>query len=90
MKGDRVAVVAPTEWEAVQASWALAKNTKWTEWKGLPGKDKLFQSLREESDWKAVPVAKSRKSKGDVAAGAQASRKTLVATYELPYWKHAP
>jgi nicotinate dehydrogenase subunit B len=90
VKGDLVAVVAPTEWEAVQASWSLAKSTKWSEWKGLPGKDKIYQSLREESDWKAAPVAKSRKSKGDVATGAQASKKTLVATYELPYWKHAP
>ena len=90
VKGDLVAVVAPTEWEAVQASWSLAKSTKWSEWKGLPGKDKLFQSLRQESDWKAAPVAKSRKSRGDVVAGAQGSRKTLVATYELPYWKHAP
>ena len=64
VKGDMVAVAAPTEWEAVQASWSLAKSTKWSEWKGLPGKDKIYSSLREESDWKAAPVTKSRGGEG--------------------------
>ena len=34
-------------------------------------------------------MQKSRKSKGDVTAGAQGAKK-LTATYQLPYWKHAP
>ncbi|WP_263408960.1 xanthine dehydrogenase family protein molybdopterin-binding subunit [Terriglobus tenax] len=90
VKGDMVAVVAPTEWEAVQASWQVAGNTKWSEWKGLPGKAKLFDHLRQNADWKTAPVQKSRKSKGNIAAGFQGVAKTLEATYQLPYWKHAP
>ena len=46
VKGDLVAVVAPTEWEAVLASWQVAGATKWTEWKGLPGQG---QGLRLSS-----------------------------------------
>jgi CO/xanthine dehydrogenase Mo-binding subunit len=90
VKGDLVAVVAPTEWEAVTASWQVAGATKWTEWKGLPGKDKAYDYLRNESDWKTAPVAKGRKNKGDAAAAMKASPKKLEATYRLPYWKHAP
>src|ERR1700761_9194883 len=57
VKGDLVAVVAPTEWEAVQASWQVASATKWTEWKGLPGKEKVYDHLRNQTDWKIAPVA---------------------------------
>jgi len=90
VKGDLVAVVAPTEWEAIQASGQVAGATKWTEWKGLPGKEKLYQHLRNEADWNATPVQKSRKSTGDVASGMKSAAKVLNATYELPYMKHAP
>jgi nicotinate dehydrogenase subunit B len=90
VKGDLVAVVAPTEWEAVQASWQVAGGTKWTEWKGLPGKDKVYEHLRNESDWKTAPVARGRKNKGNTASVMEASSKKLEATYRLPYWKHAP
>ncbi len=90
VKGDLVAVVGPTEWEAIQASYQVAKDTKWTPWKGLPGNAKLFQHLRQDADWKAVPVNKSRESRGDVPAGMQSATKVLTATYELPYMKHAP
>ena len=90
VKGDLVAVVAPTEWEAVLASWQVAGTTKWTEWKGLPGKDKAYDYLRNESDWKAAPVARGRQNKGDASAAMKASPKKLEATYRLPYWKHAP
>jgi len=90
VKGDLVAVVAPTEWEAVQASQQVASATKWTEWKGLPGTDKVYDHLRNECDWKAAPVAKGRKNKGDTAAVVLASPRKLEATYRLPYWKHAP
>ena len=90
VKGNLVGVVAPTEWEAIQASYQVAKATKWSDWKGLPGKDNLFASLRNDSDWKAAPVQKSRKSKGDVTAGARGATNKLAVTYQLPYWKHAP
>ena len=41
VKGNLVGVVAPTEWEAIQAAQQVANDTKWTEWKGLPGTAKL-------------------------------------------------
>jgi CO/xanthine dehydrogenase Mo-binding subunit len=90
VKGDLVAVVAPTQWEAVQASWQVAAATKWTEWKGLPGKEKVYEHLRNDSDWKAAPVAAGRKNKGTTAPALKKSSKKLEATYRLPYWKHAP
>ncbi len=90
VKGNLVGVVAPTEWEAIQATEQVAGATKWTEWKGLPGNAKLYQHLREEADWKTAPVAKGRANKGDVEPALASSHKTLAATYQLSYMKHAP
>ena len=90
VKGDLVAVVAPTEYEAVQAAWQVAKDTKWSDWKGLPGNAKLYQYLRHEADWKSARVAKSQKSGGDVPAGMAGAAKKMAVSYELPYMKHAP
>src|SRR5437667_116536 len=59
VKGNLVGVVAPTEWEAIQASQQVAGATKWTEWKGLPGNAKLYEHLRREADWTSAPVTKS-------------------------------
>src|SRR5579863_10165228 len=58
VKGNLVGVVAPSEWEAIQAAEQVASATKWTEWKGLPGNAKLYQHLREEADWTSAPVEK--------------------------------
>src|SRR5271169_4579414 len=90
VKGNLVGVVAPTEWEAIQAAEQVAGVTKWTEWKGLPGNAKLYQHLREESDWTTAPVEKSKDSKGDVGPALASAHKKLSATYQLSYMKHAP
>ncbi len=90
VKGNLVGVVAPTEWEAIQAADQVAGATKWTDWKGLPGNAKLYQHLREEADWTTAPVEKSRDSKGDVGPALAAAHKKLSATYQLSYMKHAP
>jgi len=90
VKGNLVGVIAPTEWEAIRAAQQVAAVTKWTEWKGLPGDANLFTHLREASDWKATPIMKSDKSRGDVASVLAGAAKTLKATYELPFMKHAP
>src|SRR5262249_42935996 len=58
VKGNLVGVIASTEWEAIQASQQVASTTKWTEWKGLPGNEKLYESLRKESDWSSAQVTK--------------------------------
>jgi nicotinate dehydrogenase subunit B len=90
VKGNLVGVVAPTEWEAIKASQAVAADTKWTEWKGLPGHTRLHTWLREKADWKSTQVSKSDKNKGDAGAALQSAATTFTASYELPYMKHAP
>ncbi len=90
VKGNLVGVVAPSEWEAIQAAEQVAGSTKWTEWKGLPGNAKLYQHLREEADWTTAPVENSKANKGDVGSVLASAHKKLAATYQLSYMKHAP
>jgi CO/xanthine dehydrogenase Mo-binding subunit len=90
VKGNLVGVVAPTEWEAIRAAQQVAGATKWNDWKGLPGHERLFDYLKRDADWKTTPVTKSEKSKGDVAPAMAAAAKKLSATYQLPYMKHSP
>src|SRR5215472_1184956 len=90
VKGNLVGVVAPTEWEAIQAADQVASATKWTEWKGLPGNAKLYDHLREKADWISTPVQKSDASKGDVNPALASSHKKHSATYQSSYMKHAP
>jgi CO/xanthine dehydrogenase Mo-binding subunit len=90
VKGNLVGVAAPTEWEAIQAADQVAGATKWTEWKGLPGNAKLYQHLREESDWKAAAVAKGSTNTGSAETVLASAKKKLSATYQLSYMKHAP
>ncbi|HTQ61861.1 MAG TPA: molybdopterin cofactor-binding domain-containing protein [Candidatus Solibacter sp.] len=90
VKGNLVGVVAPTEWEAIQASQQVADGTKWTEWKGLPGSAKLYEYLRKEADWATAPVTKSGAIKGDVSPALASAHKKFSATYEFSYMKHAP
>jgi nicotinate dehydrogenase subunit B len=90
VKGNLVGVLAPSEWEAIGAAQQVAANTKWTEWKGLPGSVNLHKWLREEADWKKTPVSSSDKNKGSITPALSNAAKKLSASYELPYMKHAP
>ncbi len=90
VKGNLVGVVAPTEWEAIQAALQVSGDTKWTDWKGLPGSAKLYEYLKNEADWKSTPVMKSGATKGDVGPALASAQKKLSATYQLSYMKHAP
>jgi CO/xanthine dehydrogenase Mo-binding subunit len=90
VKGNLVGVVAPTEWEAIRASQAVAAGTKWKDWKGLPGHTRLFDYLKRDADWKTTKVTQSEKSKGDAPRALAGAAKKLTATYQLPYMKHAP
>jgi len=90
VKGNLVGVVAPTEWEAIQAARQVAAATKWSEWKGLPGQANLFRYFRQDADWKSVPVSRSGKSAGNVSTAMAGAAKKHAATYEMPYMKHAP
>ena len=90
VKGNLVGVVAPTEWEAIQAAQQVAKDTKWTDWKGLPGNAKLYEYLRKEADWTTAPVRRATRPKVTRAAALASAHKKLSATYQFPYMKHAP
>jgi len=90
VKGNLVGVVATTEWEAIRAAQQVAGDTRWSEWRGLPGHANLFAHLRKEADWHSTPISKSDKSKGDVAPVLAGASKKLAASYELPFMKHAP
>ena len=90
VKGNLVGVVAPTEWEAIQAAEQVAASTKWTEWKGLPGNSRFFQHLREQADWKSAPIAKGEANKGEAGPVLASARKKHSATYQLSFMKHAP
>jgi len=87
VKKNLVAVVAPTEWEAVSASLVVAASTKWTEWAGLPTSAKLSETLRNYK-WE-----KPSEAKGDLeqtTSALNAATKKVSATYEQPFVKHAP
>jgi CO/xanthine dehydrogenase Mo-binding subunit len=86
--GNLVAVASESEWEAIQAAQAVAEGTRWSDWSGLPGSDKLAAHLRETADWTTFPVRKGRFNKADVASAASA--KVLEASYDVPFHKHAP
>jgi len=86
-KGNLVAAVSPDEWEAIGAARAVASSTKWTDWSGLPGNENFTKTLRAHN-WGAPSQSKGKAT--DVNAAMAAATKTISATYELPYVRHAP
>src|SRR5580700_1696999 len=86
-KANLVAVVSPNEWEAIRAAQAVAASTKWTEWSGLPGSENLTKALREHK-WGAPD--QTRGNAADVTTALANAPKTIAASYEQPYVKHAP
>src|SRR5271156_1902749 len=86
-KQNLVAVLSTDEWEAVSAARAVASTTKWTEWSGLPGSEHLTQALR---DYKWGAPSESNGNEADVNAALAKASRTVSATYEQPYMKHAP
>jgi len=86
-KGNLVAVVSPDEWEAIAAARSVAASAKWTEWTGLPGSENLTKALREFK-WGAPSESKGKAA--DVIAALANASKTISASYEQPYVRHAP
>jgi nicotinate dehydrogenase subunit B len=86
-KGNLVAVVSPNEWEAIGAARSVAAATKWSEWAGLEGSDNLTKAIRA---YKWGSPAQSKGQARDVTAALASAPKTISATYELPYVRHAP
>jgi len=90
VKGNLLGVVSALEWESIGAADQVASGTKWSDWKGLPGNAKLYEHLREKSDWTSAPVGKGELNKGDAGPALASAHKKLVATYHVPCMKHAP
>lgn len=82
-KGNFLAVVATTEWSAVQAARAL--QPKWSDWAGLPPHDGMVAA------WRGMKVVKTepRPSRGDIDAGFAQAAKTLKASYDFNIQSHA-
>jgi len=85
-KSNLVAVVSPNEWEAINAAQAVTADTKWTDWSGLPGSEKLTQALRQEK-W-GHPESKGNASA--VATALAGASRTITSAYEQAYVRHAP
>jgi nicotinate dehydrogenase subunit B len=86
-KNNLVAVVSPNEWEAASAVRSVAASTNWTDWAGLEGSENLYKTLRAQK-WGAANETKGEQEKTKAAMASAA--KTVSATYELPYVRHAP
>ena len=85
-KGNLLAVVSPDEYEAVRAAAALATTTRWTEWAGLPGSDKVTKAFRACKWEKPSEKGNTEQTKSALAS----ARRTISATYEQGYTRHAP
>jgi CO/xanthine dehydrogenase Mo-binding subunit len=83
-KGNLVAVVAPTEWEAITAARLL--KVTWTDWAGLPGNGNTASAMRKATNVRATVAKKT----GDLAAAQAAAAKKVSASYETPFEYHAP
>jgi CO/xanthine dehydrogenase Mo-binding subunit len=88
-RGSLVGVVAETEWEAIRAAEALAQNTEWRDWNGLPGSDSLIAAM-VEMDWSDGPTSTTSPDQEAMEAAFSSAPTKLSATYALPYYKHAP
>jgi CO/xanthine dehydrogenase Mo-binding subunit len=87
-KSNLLAVVSANEWEAINAAQSVAATTKWTDWAGLPGSDNLTATLRKH-EW--GPASETKGDSSAVhAALSHTGTKTLTASYEQPYVRHAP
>jgi nicotinate dehydrogenase subunit B len=81
-KGNFLAVVATKEWAAVRAANAI--NATWSEWAGLPDKDKLWEYVRNTKINKDEELQKA----GDSAQALQSGAKKLSATYNFAIHTH--
>jgi CO/xanthine dehydrogenase Mo-binding subunit len=87
-KHNLLAAVDPQEYVAIEAAALLGRGSKWTTWSGLPGSGNLFGALRH-ADWTTTPVQYGA-NVGNPSSALAGAAKTLAATYEYPFEKHAP
>ncbi|TAM12545.1 MAG: xanthine dehydrogenase family protein molybdopterin-binding subunit [Nevskiaceae bacterium] len=82
VKGDFVGVVARTEWGAIKAMRAV--KCVWSDWRGLPPMDTIYDHTRHAPQVKTEVV----KTEGDVSISLADAAKVLKATYEFPVQTH--
>ena len=82
-KGNFLGVVAPNEYDAIQAAAQL--KVKWSQSDTLPGSGNLYEAIRATPSRDAV-VQKI----GDVDTALKSAAKVLTATYEVPFQMHGP
>jgi len=81
-QGNFLAVVAETEWAAIQASHAL--KAEWSKWDGLPDKTELWEYVRSTK----INHSDVLQSVGNTADASQAAPKKLSATYDFAIHTH--
>jgi CO/xanthine dehydrogenase Mo-binding subunit len=91
--GDFLGVVAETEWAAIKAAEKLgsvldpegprAGQAKWSDWKGLPQQDKIWNTVRN-----ATGGNTSVASKGSAEMVLATAKRTIKATYRTPFQMH--
>jgi nicotinate dehydrogenase subunit B len=81
-EGNFVAVVARTEWGAIQAARAL--KAEWSDWSGLPDQQSLFESVR------ATKVVREEvtSSVGSVGPALEGAAHRIRATYDFAVHTH--
>jgi CO/xanthine dehydrogenase Mo-binding subunit len=80
-RGDFVGVVAPREYDAIQAAAQL--KVKWADQPELPGNGDVFGRMREQAGKDSVKV-----DEGNLASGFAKAAKTLSASYTYAYQMH--
>jgi CO/xanthine dehydrogenase Mo-binding subunit len=82
-KGDFLGVVAPLEWNAIQA--AVQLKVTWKDDPILPGNGNLFGAMRAETTSDAVQA-----SNGNANAGLASAATVISHSYSYPYNGHLP
>jgi CO/xanthine dehydrogenase Mo-binding subunit len=82
-KGNFVGVVAPHEWDAIQAAAQL--KVVWDETPKLPGDGNLVAALRDPANLQSTTLAVNT---GDVGAALAGAAKTVSASYFTAYQMH--
>ena len=82
-QGNFVGVVAPLEYDAIEAAGTL--KVTWSEGDTLPSSGDLYSAMRTMPNKQAVVL-----DFGNVDTALPAAAKTLAATYEWPFQVHAP
>ncbi|HEX4520142.1 MAG TPA: molybdopterin cofactor-binding domain-containing protein [Gaiellaceae bacterium] len=83
-KGDFIGVVAPHEYDAIQAAAVL--KVQWANADTLPGSGNLWQAIRNTPASEIVRIA--TKNVGNVDAALAGAAKSLAQTYEWPVHIH--